>query len=253
MSGRPIRAVVFDLFDTLVDLDMAGLPVVEVHGRRFPSTAEALYAELSKHVEVPWEAFTEALISVERELRAPRAEAGRELPTLERFQVLLGYLGVAAPDLPGSLTRTHMDLVRGQVGVLEHHAALLASLHERVRLAVCSNFSHSQTALAILEDAGLRWHLDAVLVSDAIGWRKPRREVFEATLASLGVEACETLHVGDSLPSDVAGAAATGIRSAWITRRVPEPQELLHKYRGPRPDHVLADLAELADLPELCP
>jgi len=146
-----------------------------------------------------------------------------------------------------------MDLVRGQVGLVEHHAALLASLHERVRLAVCSNFSHSQTALAILEDAGLRWHLDAVLVSDTIGWRKPRREAFEATLASLGVEACDTLHVGDSLPSDVAGAAASGIRSAWITRQVPEAHEVLRKYGGPRPDHMLADLSELADLPGLRP
>jgi len=248
MPGRPIRALVFDLFDTLVDLDLSGLPTVEIRGRRLPSTAGALHAELSKHVEVPFEAFMEALATVERELRAPRAEAGRELATLERFEALLGHLEVTDPELPGILTQTHMALVRGQVGLLAHHAALLASLHERVRLAVCSNFSHSQTALAILEEAGLRWHLDAVVVSDAIGWRKPRREVFEATLAILGVEACETLHVGDSLSSDIAGAAAAGLRTAWITRQVPRPQEALKRYRGPRPDHVLADLAELQEL-----
>jgi FMN phosphatase YigB (HAD superfamily) len=244
----PIRAVAFDLFDTLVDLDMDGLPRVEVNGRSFPSTAGVLHAEVARHAPVTLEEFAAAQRVVDQEVRAPRYEAGRELPTLERFALVLAGLGVERPGLAERLTGLHMGMLVGQVRHLAHHAGVLAGLRGRVQLAVCSNFSHSQTALAVLEAAGLRWHLDAVLVSDAVGFRKPRAEIFRATLGALGTAPEETLHVGDSLSADVAGAAALGMRTAWITRRVPKPDEALAKHGGPRPDHVVTDLAEIVEL-----
>jgi HAD superfamily hydrolase (TIGR01509 family) len=244
----PLRAVVFDLFDTLVDLHMDGLPLVTLNGRTFPSTAGVLHAEIAQHAPVSLDEFALAQRVVDQEVRAPRYEAGREFPTRERFDLVLAGLGVEQPELAERLTALHMGLLVGQVRHLAHHAAVLAQLRGRVQLAVCSNFSHSQTALAVLEAAGLRWHFDAVLVSDAVGYRKPRPEIFRATLGALGTAPEETLHVGDSLSADVAGAAALGMRTAWITRRVPRAEEELAKHAGPRPDHVVADLAEIAEL-----
>jgi FMN phosphatase YigB (HAD superfamily) len=49
--------------------------------------------------------------------------------------------------------------------------------------------------------------------------------------------------VGDNLAADVAGAAALGIRTVWITRRVADPAAALAKHTGARPDHQIADLA----------
>ena len=43
-------------------------------------------------------------------------------------------------------------------------------------------------------------------------------------------------------------AAALGIRTAWITRRVRDPGEKLHAFVGTPPDWCIADLAELPDL-----
>jgi putative hydrolase of the HAD superfamily len=244
----PIRAVVFDLFDTLVDLHMDRLPQVEFEGRRFPSTAGHLHALVREHAEVAWPDFTRALYAVEREVRAPRAEQGRELPTLERMEEILRRLGLADPGLAERLTEAHMGLVREQVAHLPHHVEVLGALRGKVRLAVCSNFSHSQTALRILEDAGLRWHFDAVLVSDATGWRKPRREIFDATCALLGVAPSETLHVGDHLKLDVGGGGAAGLRTAWLVRRVADPEASLREHAGPAPSHVIRDLAEVPAL-----
>jgi HAD superfamily hydrolase (TIGR01549 family) len=246
----PIRAVVFDLFDTLVDLHMDRLPPTEIDGRRFPSTAGALHALVRERAPVSWEDFTQALIAVEREVRAPRAEAGRELPTLERMQEMLRRLDVEDAVLAEALTGEHMRLLREQVTHHPHHVEVLERLRGRVRLGVCSNFSHSQTALAILEEAGLRWHLDAVLVSDATGFRKPRREIFDATCAVLGVAPGETLHVGDHLRLDVAGGAAAGLHTAWLTRRVADPEAALREHTGPAPTHVIRDLAEVPGLVE---
>jgi len=246
----PIRAVVFDLFDTLVDIHMDRLPPVEIAGRRFPSTAGFLHAHVQERADVPWDAFAQALIAVEREVRQPRAEQGRELPTLERMLEMLRRLDIDDPELAHRLTDEHMHHVRAQVTHHPHHVDVLGQLRGRVALGVCSNFSHSQTALAILEDAGLRWHFDAILVSDATGWRKPRREIFDATCALLGVPPEETLHVGDHLRLDVAGGGAAGLQTAWLVRRIADPHTALGAHTGPAPTHVIQDLAEVPGLVE---
>jgi len=244
----PIRAVVFDLFDTLVDLHMDRLPPIEVEGKRYPSTAGHLHALVRERADVSWADFTRALYAVEREVRAPRAEQGRELPTLERMEEILRRLGLRDAALAERLTDTHMGLLREQVTHHPHHVGVLEQLRGTVKLAVCSNFSHSQTALRILEDAGLRWHFDAVLVSDATGCRKPRREIFDATCAVLGVAPAETLHVGDHLGLDVAGGRAAGLLTAWLVRRIEDPEAALREHTGPAPSHVIRDLAEVPGL-----
>jgi len=86
------------------------------------------------------------------------------------------------------------------------------------------------------------------VISDAIGFRKPRAEIFEAVLAELGVAPEETLHVGDNLAADIGGAAPLGIRTAWITRRIADREAALRAHEGPSPDRVIADLAEIEDL-----
>jgi len=102
--------------------------------------------------------------------------------------------------------------------------------------------------VALLEEAGLRDSIHAVVVSDTNGYRKPRPEIFADVLAQLGTAPAETLHVGDSLVADIAGAAGARINTAWLTRRVPDPDAALAEYDGPEPEHVLADLGELVSL-----
>jgi putative hydrolase of the HAD superfamily len=243
-----IRAVVFDLFDTLVDLSMHGLPRVEIGGRSVPSTAGVLHEVVAAHSDVDFERFIAALTEVDRTFRETRYAQGLELPTLERFEAVVDRLGIDAPELPEVLTETHMRMIRKQVSVPGNHKRVLDDLARRVRLGLCSNFSHSAMALDLLDDCGFRAHLDALVISDAIGIRKPRAEIFQAVLAELGVAAGETLHVGDSLSADVGGAAPLGIRTAWITRRVADRDAALRVYDGPAPDCVIAELSEIEGL-----
>lgn len=245
-----IRAVVFDLFDTLVDLSMQDLPRVEIAGRLVPSTAGALHDVVAQRADVDFERFMAILGAVDRGFRQERYARGLELPTLERFEAVVEQLGLDLPDLAGALTETHMAMIRSQVSVPRHHSSVLLDLARRARLGLCSNFSHSAMALGLLDEYGLAAHLDAVVISDAIGIRKPRSEIFEAVLDRLGVAPVETLHVGDSLSADVGGAAALGIRTAWITRRVPDARAVLQEHQGPDPDYVIEDLTEIGGLLE---
>ncbi len=250
-EAPPLRAVVFDLFDTLVDENREQLPELSVLGHRIRSTHGMLHAALAERSDVDFDHFARALRDVDRSVRDTLLREGRELPTLERFRRLAERLGTDDPELPAILTCVHMGGLRRAAAPVPHHAGVLGALRGRFRIGLCSNFSHAPTARAVLADAGLLDHFDAVVISEEIGLRKPRREIFESTLTQLRVDPEETLHVGDNLAADVSGAAALRIRTAWITRRVRDPEAALRAHRGPAPDWIVEDLSELtALLPE---
>jgi HAD superfamily hydrolase (TIGR01549 family) len=244
----PVRAIVFDLFDTLVDLALEDLEPVYVDGELVSPTAPRLHEAFSARQPIPFADFVTALRDVDRVFRNERYREGREVPTLERFAALAGSLGAEDPALPSLLTDIHMSGLQNQVRYVAHHPEVLQALGQNVQLALCSNFTHAETAEAVLEQAGLRPLLDAEVISERIGWRKPRPEIFEATLALLGAEPGEVMHVGDNLDADVRGAGELGIRTVWVTRRVKDPEAVLERHKGPPPEHVVADLAELPAL-----
>ncbi len=235
-----IRALSFDLFDTLVDLELSGAPLQE--------TLAALHAALAPHTDLDLDGFAAAARAADRELRDDRYARGLEISSEERFAHILDRIGVAAPGLVETLTGIHMGVLRGRVTVPEHHAGVLRRLRQRAPAGLCSNFTHAPTARRILDEAALAPHLDPVVISVDVGLRKPRPEIFQALLEGLGSPPQATLHVGDSLQADVAGAAALGMRTAWLTRRVADPEAALAGYEGPPPDHVVSDVEEVLRL-----
>jgi len=243
-----IRAVVFDLFDTLVDLLSESVPLMDYEGRKVPRFLHELHELVAERVAIDFASWLGAMREVDQAFRQSHYEQGRELPSTQRFGALLEHLDIDDPDLVERLVETHMARLCDQVRLLEHHPAVLAELRQNVRVGICSNFSHSPTAQSVLERAELLPLIDATVISDAVGIRKPRAEIFEVTLQSLDVAPEETLHVGDSLSADVAGAAALGIRTVWVTRRVGDPEQALASYEGAPPDWQVRDLAELPAL-----
>jgi len=241
-------AVIFDLFDTLVDLHYERIPRDEFRGRPVPPTARALHTAVARHADVDFETFLAVTFAVDEELRVTRYERNLELPTLERFSAVVERLGIEDGELAETMTGIHMGILREHTAVPPHHGGILADLRSRVRIGLCSNFSHAETALRILDEADLRRQFDSIVISETVGFRKPRAEIFEATLSDLGVDAAQTLHVGDSLRSDVGGAAACGIQSVWITRRVKDATRRLREFAGARPDFVVSDLSEVPPL-----
>jgi len=242
------RAVIFDLFDTLVDLHYEHIPREQYAGKTIPTTARALHAAVAERADVDFETFLAAALAVDEAARSSHFARDLELPTEERFSAVVERLGLVDTELPDIMTAIHMGAIRQHTAVPAHHAEVLTGLKRRVRIGLCSNFSHSKTALRILEESDLRRHFDAVVISEAVGIRKPRAEIFAAVLDRLAVAPGEVLHVGDSLRADVDGAAAFGIPSVWITRRVSDADRRLREHAGAKPDFVIQDLAELSSL-----
>ena len=244
-SDGPIHAVIFDLFDTLVDLYTEKLPRIEYRGLMIPASARALHASLPHRNGIEFDTFARVLAEVDGEFKVSHYDEGIELPSDQRFGVLCERLGMTDPRLPGIMAHVHMGLLREQVAMPLNHLGILCSLSERYKVGLCSNFSHSVTAHSVLEDYGLFPQLHAIVISEDVGIRKPRAEIFQAVLDDLDVEASQALFVGNSLSEDIAGAAGAGIRSVWIRRRVKDPEAAIENYDGPSPTFQIDDLDEL--------
>lgn len=80
---------------------------------------------------------------------------------------------------------------------------------------VCDvGFSGGELLRGLLERKGLLAHFDGWGFSDEVGHYKPAPQIFEAALEALGAPPKESMHVGDLRRTDVAGAAALGMRTA---------------------------------------
>jgi FMN phosphatase YigB (HAD superfamily) len=244
-----IRGIAFDLFDTLVDQNHECLAPIEIEGgRRVGATTPALHAVVTEKggPSISLLEFADLLRGVDRELRVDTIDRGIELSTLDRFAALATRLGFGdVMLLATALTEAHMRILHDAVTVPSHHEAILTALAVDYSLALCSNFSHAETARAVLRSARFDALLTSVVISEEVGIRKPRGEIFEAVVGSFDFAPDEILHVGDKLDADVAGAAAVGMRTCWLTRRVKNPERELEKFEGPRPDFALEDLRDL--------
>ncbi len=239
------RVVLFDLFDTLVLFDRERMPEVRVNGKVVRSTAGHLHQAFQPFAPgVELGAFFDALIGSWKEAERIRDETHREVAAGERFGMLFRRLGLepsmVPPEVLQNLLFTHMRELSKAVVCPPHHAAVLAALRKGRRLGVVSNFDYTPTARLILEREGLTSLFETVIVSDEIGWRKPKAVIFETALRRLGVGAEETVFVGDRADIDVAGAQAVGMATAWINREgaaLPEG--------APPPNFEIRDLREL--------
>jgi len=247
----PYAAILFDLFDTLVRFDRERMPEVEINGKTVRSSAGLLHAILKTQApQVGLERCYEALGESWREAERLRSIDHREVSASERFAHFFQTLGLDQAALPSGFDRALIDAHRNALGGAAefpaHHGPLLRRLAERYRLAVVSNFDYTPTALDILERAGVVELFGTIVVSDEIGWRKPRRDIFDAALGRLGVRADESLFVGDRADMDVLGAQQIGMDAAWINRDAePLPPGIA------KPTYEIRDLAELATILKL--
>ena len=89
----------------------------------------------------------------------------------------------------------------------------------------------------------VRLTFDGVLSSESARTYKPHPSAFRQILAILGVEAADSLYVGDSQFDDVQGAKRIGMQTAWVNRNGASLDPSL-----PAPDHVVGNLLELLDI-----
>lgn len=121
------------------------------------------------------------------------------------------------------------------------HSDALEFLREVDLPTCCISNADTKPLLAAIQRHHLRF--DAVISSEVVRCYKPDPAIFQHALHALGLRADRVLHVGDSLHSDIAGAAAVGITSVWIRR-----ESRIHDIGVDRASFTIRSLAELTQL-----
>jgi putative hydrolase of the HAD superfamily len=228
-----IRAVLFDLDDTLFD--------------HRESAAEALRRLQHAHDcfrAVPFDEF-ERQHSVLLEEFHPEVVSGRlgmDQARRERFRRLFERYGVTAGDDlcagTASFYRSeYLDARRAMAGA----AALLEAVREVAAVGIVSN-NMLQEQKEKLQHCQLAAHVDVLIVSEEAGVSKPDPAIFRVALDALGVRPDEAVMLGDSWSADIVGARAAGVRAVWFNPlRLPSPEPQL----GVPEVHALTPVADV--------
>ena len=94
------------------------------------------------------------------------------------------------------------------------------------------------------ERFGLADQIDVVASSHSVGWYKPHEEIFRRALRDAQVSAEDAVMVGDRLREDVWGAKRLGMRAVWRRPLGGPPQAEIDT----RPDATIDDLTQLPPL-----
>nr|WP_237427278.1 HAD family hydrolase [Deinococcus xianganensis] len=221
----PLRAVIFDLDDTLFDdtgCTHAGLRALAAQSGLSVPPAE-LFARHAAHIR----AIDPLLF---------RGELTAHEARVLRFTRLLTELGVPDPDGEAA-TVTYRGAYRAAWSLLPGAAEVLRDLRAAgLRLAVLTNYVREVQALK-LAHFGLDALVDAVLCVEEVPAAKPDPRAYHAACAALDVTPQEAVMVGDSWEKDVQGALRAGLRAVWV-----------NPCAAPVPDGVTRSVRNLQDL-----
>jgi 2-haloacid dehalogenase len=199
----PPRALVFDVFGTLVDWRTGVAREAErLLGARGHRVDGAAFADA-------WRAQYQPSMEPIRSGRRPFCT----LDVLHRrnLDAIMPELGLGDLD---EATRVRMNLAWHRLDAWPDATAGLARLRERFRIAPCSNGNVSLMAdLARRND--FRW--DAILGAEFARDYKPKPVVYLAAVAAFDCAPNEAMMVA-AHTSDLVAAAALGLRTAFVAR-----------------------------------
>lgn len=234
-----IRAVIFDFYETLVQLTTA--------------QREALFDAVAREVGLdlpPGEAYHHWAVYTTRDadLRlggTERLAFDGEYPPFVRFGDVWKHR--SAELLRHWDSDAHEHLV-ADAYVRAHATAPLypdvrpaiESLRERYKLAVLSDADTDFIAGALAHN---ELSFDTIVTSEDLQTYKPHVSMFREVCARLGVEPGQAVYVGDSPWHDIAGARNAGMHAVWLNRHGREWPEDIDP-----PETTITSVAELVDV-----
>jgi 2-haloacid dehalogenase len=220
MGKRPIKALAFDAYGTLFDVQS----VISVVNQKFPGQGAAVSAawrtrqleytwlrSLMGRYEDFWRVTESALVATCNALKLP-------LDAAARVQLMESYL--------------HLDPFP------EVKKALKALSH--LSLSMLSN-GNPKMLNAVVENAGLQGVFTYIISVDEVRTYKPAPVVYELAVKKTGVDKGNIGFISSNF-WDSAGAKAFGLRTHWINRAGVSGDEL-----GIAPDVTLQSLTDLVD------
>jgi FMN phosphatase YigB (HAD superfamily) len=243
MSGQRFRALLFDLFGTVVQF-APSVPGVQAATVQWRTAMHWLEETVERELpQVNFDDLLTTLMGVTQEIVRERPPEYLEVPSRERFRRALVRLRIdveQAPSVAERLSLAHMSHLASTTVLPPAHAHMLEQLVPRFRLGLVSNFDHGPTARHILADHRIAGFFTTIVISDEFGRRKPHPAIFFAALRELDVALEDALFIGDSVSDDVVGAQNARLKVVWLnSKRRPLPPDVQP------PEYEITELREL--------
>ncbi|MDC5812477.1 HAD family hydrolase [Vibrio europaeus] len=208
-----LKAIFFDMDETLCGTSKAD----NLAGQSFARWIKQTYPQLTDEQRF----FQRYLAGVYKQLNAEFPQLVDLLPNEAAFRcglirTLLAEQGVEVDEAEAQIAQAYFDHQRIEAfGFFPGGGELLTSLRERYTLVVITNgptFSQYPKLAAV----NMSEWVDHIIVGGEEPEEKPAASIFQKALDLSGTKPEEVIHIGDSLPSDIAGANQMGIISVWV-------------------------------------
>lgn len=204
-----IAAVFFDLDETLFARTLSLERFVEDQlGKRYPDIFPDLEQTVGRFLEL--------------DCRGMKPKHGV-------YQALLAEIGRVDPDLVAELFNDYeQNAWRFASGFDGMEDALNQIRKLKSKIGIVTN---GQTHIQIrsLLALNLDRMVDAYVISEAVGLRKPDPEIFHLAVAKLSVRPQDCVFVGDSPTTDIVGAKQVGMKTVWFPNGAVWPDNLSTK------------------------
>ncbi|MEV6652889.1 HAD family hydrolase [Streptomyces sp. NPDC051219] len=204
----PIRAVLWDIDDTLFDYAGADTTGMQSHltaegladGYESVGEALAVWRELT---ELHWARFAAGGVSFQQQRR-------------DRVRDFLGGASLSDAEADEWFDR-YITHYRAAWAIFPDVLPVLDILTPRYRHGVLSNSSTANQDHK-LRTLGLRDRFEVLLCAEDLGVSKPAAGAFLAACQALGLPPCDIAYVGDKIDIDACGARDAGLTGVWLDR-----------------------------------
>jgi HAD superfamily hydrolase (TIGR01509 family) len=207
---RRLRAVLFDLDDTLFDHARATRVALGTLRETDPALGRWSIDELDRRHRVVLEAWHQEVLA---------GRASIDQARIARFAELVDQAGgdrgesraAALASRYRSVYETAWYTVAGARPLLEALAG------QGLRVAVVTNNVRREQQLKLAR-CGLAPLVETLVTSEEVGVQKPDPRIFHTALDRVGVSAGDAIMVGDAWATDIEGARRAGVRPLWFNR-----------------------------------
>lgn len=215
-GNTPIDLVTFDLYDTLVEMDVPRWERFARAMQRAGLEADSEHLKIIDRAAEDFYTIENGLVPIR-----DRPENEQEAFRLEYARIYLAAAGVDAnADLVREVRGYFVDEIDTHGWTYSMFADVMPAVtkleQHGIKRAVISNADADVTAFCL--QMGFAPHMNVIVTSALVGFEKPDARTYYAALDPLKIVPERALHVGDQALSDVIGALGIGMRAALIDR-----------------------------------
>lgn len=238
-----IKAILFDLYGTLIDIET---------DESMDEIYRAIAHYLTYHgVHVHRTKVRERYYQIMKQQKETRNEKYPEIDVEAIWNEFLIQEGIKSGPVRGQLAKVIAHLYRGvsrkRLQLYPGVKEVLNELQAKYRLALATD-AQSCYAVPEIRAVGLHGYFNPIVISSHHGFRKPDQRLFEKALDSMALDPPQVICIGNDMFRDIYGASLLGIKTIFVdsNQGTKSFEDVAPSYRVQQFEDVLKAVAALS-------